>query len=119
MASARGSRETLARKLVPRSSMGVLRRDQGLALTPQFRGRFQRGLDDWRVAGAAAEMAADDLRDLTARRARPEGEIGVERHQDAGSAEAALQGVMAAKGRLKDPEPAGLRRQSLDGADRA
>ena len=35
----------------------------------------------------------------------------VERHQDAGRAEAALQRVMAAERRLQNRQPAGLRRQ--------
>ena len=44
-------------------------------------------------------------------------QIPVERHQDAGGAEAALQRVMAAERLLQHREPAGLRREPLDGAD--
>ena len=40
----------------------------------------------------------------------------VERHQDPGRAEAALQGVVTAERLLEHRKPAGLRRQSLDSA---
>src|SRR5262249_20795617 len=43
-------------------------------------------------------------------------EVSVERHQDAGRAEAALQGVVAAEGGLQDREPTRLRSEVLDGA---
>src|SRR6476646_9119628 len=43
-------------------------------------------------------------------------QVSIKRHQDAGCAKAALQGVMAAKGGLQDREPSRIRSEVLDGA---
>src|SRR5476651_227140 len=108
-ASAAGSRATLARKLVPRSSMRF-----GLA-------QFLRGIecrrDNRHVAGAAAEMAAEKFADLAFVRIRGAREIMIERDENAGGAEAALQRVVAAERLLQDRETVGRRGQALDGAN--
>src|ERR1700742_2311155 len=109
-AKALGSRSTLERKLLPRSSIGR-------TLPQSFGGIHGRG-HDGDIAGTAAQMAAEEFAHLVLGRVRLTPEIAVERHQDAGGTEAALQGVMAAEGFLQHGETAGLRRQPFHGADR-
>src|SRR6476646_10496432 len=110
MASAWGSRSTLAKKLVPRSNM--------CRCFAQPRCRIKRSGDNGNVAGAAAEMAA---KKIAQRRFVGRGvvaQITVERHHDAGSAEAALQCVMAAERLLENGEAARFRGKVLDRTDR-
>src|SRR5437870_140833 len=61
-------------------------------------------------------MSTQIFAQLQLRRIRMLPQVSVERHQDAGRAEAALQGVVAAETFLKDGEPTWLRRETLDGA---
>src|SRR5579859_1745467 len=110
MASASGSRSTLAMKLVPRSSMVRL-------LRAQAGGGGQRCGNDRCVAGTAAEMAREDLANLGLGRVGRLAEQGVERHHDSGGAEAALQAVMLAKALLQDRQTPGRRREPFDGPD--
>src|ERR1700682_1767051 len=108
-ASAWGSRATLARKLVPRSSMR-----RGL---PQFLRGIERGRDDRHVAGTAAKMAAEKFADVAFARIRCAREIMIERNENAGGAEAALQCVVAAERLLQDRETVRRRCQTFDGAN--
>src|SRR3954466_5484321 len=107
MASACGSRATLATKLVPRASMGGL---------PQLLRGIERRRDDRYITGAAAQVAAEKAADIRLVRRRMLAQGAIERHQDAGRAEPALQRVMAAECLLLPRQPAGLRLQSFDGA---
>src|SRR5580693_3306101 len=65
---------------------------------------FFNGRDDAGVAGAAAEVAAQDLADFGFRRVRIAGEEIGERHQNARRAEAALQRVIVAECLLQGVE---------------
>src|SRR4051794_34071628 len=94
IASACGSRSTLAMKLVPRSNMIGAFLPGGRR---HFRRRFERGANDRRIAGAAAKMPTEQIADLRFARLRMGAQENLQRHQDAGGAEAALQGVMAAE----------------------
>src|SRR6187549_383643 len=109
MASAFGSRATLATKLVARSSM-----DRTL---PQHGRCFHRSRDDRGVPGTSTEMTADDFFHFLGRGVRPSGEEGIERHQDPGGAEAALQRVMTTERRLQHGKPVRCGRETLDGAN--
>src|SRR6185436_20269906 len=106
IANASGSRATLAMKLVPRSSIA-----QSLC-------GIERGRDDRHIAGAAADVATEKLAQVLLGRVGDLAKIPVERHQDAGGAEAALQRVMAAERFLQHREAAGFGREALYGADR-
>src|SRR2546430_3289635 len=101
-ASACGPRSTLAMKLVPRSNMAV-------AFLPgcrrQFRGGFECGADDGRVAGATAKMSAEQIADLRLAGPWIGAQENIQRHQDAGGAEAALQRVMATERSLQRRQP--------------
>src|SRR5262245_29680068 len=108
MAVAPGSRATLARKLVPRSSIAA-------TFAQLLRGVERRG-DDRHVAGTAAQMSAEELAHLRFGRRWFVAQITVERHQDAGSAEPALQRVAAPERILQHREAAGLRREAFDSA---
>src|SRR3984893_16679934 len=112
MAGACGSRATLAREPGPRSSM--LR----LFLPPlaQALRRVERRRHDRHVAGAAAQMPGEERADVGFTRVRVVAQIIVERHQDAGRAEAALQGVMPAEGLLQQRASPRLWRKTFDGA---
>src|SRR5882672_5726555 len=80
IASASGSRATLATKLRPRSS-----------IAQPFRG-IERGRDDRHIAGAATQMSTEEITEFRLGRIRCPAQIPVEGHQNARSAEAALQG---------------------------
>src|SRR5258708_3381936 len=108
MAIARGSRATLARKLVPRSSMGLL---------PKALPGGQRRLHDGYVAGTAAEMARQHIADLRLAGVGLVAQQGIQRDQDSRRAEAALQAVMLAEAVLQRGQAARLGRDALDGAD--
>ena len=101
-------RITLPMKLRPRSSMAVAQ---------SFRG-IEGGRDDRHIAGAAAKMPTEELAQLGFGWIGRDAQVPVERHQDAGGAEAALQRVMAAERLLQHREASGLRRESLDRAQR-
>src|SRR3984893_544571 len=88
----------------------------GSGLTQFFRG-LERGRDDRHVAGAAAEVAAEKFADVAFARIGSPREIMIERNEDAGGTEAALQRVMAAERLLQDRETIGRRRQTLNGAN--
>src|SRR3954447_21265353 len=97
-----------------RWSLGVLHRGR----------RVPDGLLDVGVAGAPAEVAADDLVDLLLgdlRRPVPVLEPGLDRHEEARRAEPALQGVALAEGLLHRvqllPALAVVGGQPLDGLD--
>src|SRR5262249_27151676 len=64
-------------------------------LLPAPRGLFDRG-DDAGIAGAAAQVPAQDVADLGFGGVRIAGQVIGERHQNARRAEAALQSVMVA-----------------------
>src|ERR1700733_7856422 len=106
-----GSRATLATKLVPRSSICLLcvglARQQGCSI--------ERGVNDRGVAGASAEMAAQQVADFALAGPRPLTQKMIERHQNARGAEAALQCMVTSEGRLQDAEAIRRRRQTLDG----
>src|SRR5579859_1368644 len=93
-ASASGSRATLARKLVPRSSIDRLMAD----VSSQLRRGFERCLDDRRVARATAEMSGQHVADFGLIRIGAPCEQRIERYQDARGAEPALQGVVLPEG---------------------
>src|SRR3954467_11203240 len=100
--------------LRPAASSGVLHR----------RGRVPDGLLDVRVAGAPAEVAADQIVDLLLgdlRRGIACLEPGLDGHEEAGRAEAALQRVALAEGFLHRvqhlPAPAVVAGEPLDGLD--
>src|ERR1700740_2174465 len=111
MARESGSRATLARKLVPRSS---IRRSLRLAQA-LLRGEPRR--HDRDIAGAAAEMAGERLADLLLGRFRLVAQQGAERDQDARRAEPALQRVMLAIALLQGRQALRRRLQPFDGAD--
>src|ERR1700730_10058949 len=87
-----------------------------LGLTQSFRGVECRR-DDRHVAGAAAEVAAEKFADIALARIWRPREIMIERNKDAGGAQAALQGVMAAERLLQNREAIGRRRQTLKRAN--
>src|SRR5580658_2610522 len=97
IASALGSRATLATKLVPRSSICFLS-----ALIRQFRRGLQRRTHDRRVPRAAAQMTAQHIADACLIRPWVFAQETVERHQDPRGTEAALQRVIAFECRLQD-----------------
>src|SRR6266566_7917237 len=74
---------------------------------------IERRRDDRHIAGAAADVAAKEFAQRRFIRIDRAAQIPVERHQDAGRAEPALQRVMAAEGFLQHREPPGLRREAL------
>src|ERR1700724_1796691 len=84
-ASALGSRATLATKLVPRSSIGFL----PAQIVSHFRSRLQRRAHDRRVAGATAQMSGQQVANRRFVRPWMFAQEAIERHQDAGGAEAA------------------------------
>src|SRR5258707_2289883 len=108
MASAFGSRATLARKLVPRSSMQA-------SLAQPLRG-VERRRNDRHIAGAAAQVTAEKLPHVAFSRIGTRAQIPVERHQNSGGAKAALQRVMAPERLLQHGQPARAKLQSLDRA---
>src|SRR2546423_1600862 len=108
MASAWGSRSTLARKLVPRSSI--------VAVLTQFAGRFQCSSHDRSIAGASAQMARQTFANIRLGGVRSIAQQRIERHEDARGAESALQTVVLAERGLQRGKPIRRRRQSLDGA---
>src|SRR5665213_272565 len=114
IASASGSRATLPTKLVPRSSIRTLS-----ALVGQFGGGLDRRANDRRIARASAQMSAQQIANALLIRSLVLAQEAVERHQDAGGAEAALQRVMALERRLQDAEAAGRRREAFHGPDLA
>src|SRR3954471_3897438 len=59
-------------------------------------------------------MPAEEVADLSLSRRRVPGEVMVERHQNAGGAEAALERVVAAKRLLQHAEPVGRGREPFD-----
>ncbi len=67
----------------------------------QFRG-VERGADDRGVAGAPTQMAAQEIAYLIFGGLRLFTKVMIERHQDSGGAEAALQRVMALESVLQD-----------------
>src|SRR6516225_2131863 len=87
-------------KLVPRSSIDGLTID----CSPQLSRRFQRRLDNRRIAGAPAQMPRQHIADLGFVRLRTAGEQRIKRHQNAGSAEPALQCMIPLEGGLQDAE---------------
>src|SRR6516165_9894196 len=107
-ASACGSRSTAAQNVNPRSSIA--------GLSHSARG-IERSGDDWHVTRAAAQMPAKVFahRRLTGIRMIPQ--KGIERHQYARCAEAALQCMMAAEGLLQDRQAIGGGSEILDGAN--
>src|SRR5262249_23224213 len=108
----------------PRSAQTTFRRESNTGTTSllvsftQALRRVQCSRDNRQVAGAAADMAAQKFAQLGFARFWLLTQIPVERHQDPGGAEAALQGVMTPECLLKNREAAGLRRKPFDGADR-
>src|SRR3954454_4387362 len=106
MASALGSRETLAAKLVPRSNMR--------GLLAQHSSCLESGRDDGGIAGAPAEMAADNLLQVLLGRVGRRREIGVEGHEDSGGADPALQRMVPAEGSLEGREPVRGGGEALD-----
>src|SRR5436190_6320300 len=99
IASASGSRATLATKLVPRSSICLLS-----APVCQFRCGLDRRAHDRRIPGAAAQMPAEQIADAFLIRPRVLAQEAVERHQDSGCAKTALKGVISFECRLQDAE---------------
>src|SRR6516164_4085246 len=99
-ASACGSRATLATKLVPRSSIGFLPAQR----IPHFGSRFQRRAHDRRVARAATQMPGQEMANGSFVCQRMFSQEAVERHQDAGRAEATLERVIALERGLQNPE---------------
>jgi hypothetical protein len=71
------------------------------------------------IAGAAAQMAADDVADLGLAGRRRTGEQGRQRHQQTRRAEAALQRVMLAERDLQRRQRAVGPRQAFDRIDPA
>src|SRR6202140_5368886 len=114
IATASGSRATLATKLVPRSSIGFL-----LVLVGQFLCGFHRRAHDRRIARAAAQMPAEQVANVFVIRLLVPAQEAVERHQDAGGAEAALQRMIALQRRLQNAEPVCRRREPFHGAELA
>src|SRR5450756_2994271 len=84
---------------------------------PKSLGGVKRCGQDRYVAGTAAKMTAKKFAQLRLRGLRMRAQIGIERHQDAGGAEAALQRVMSAECLLQHGETARFGRERLDRAD--
>src|SRR5579863_5092703 len=114
MASALRSRSTLARKLVPRSSMIAFRLQFALL---QLARRLQRRPHDRAIAGAAAQMAREEFANLRLAGTGPIAQQRIERHQNARGAKSALQRVLRPKGFLQRRQAIRRRREALDGAN--
>src|SRR5271170_2402559 len=113
IASASGSRATLATKLVPRSSIRFL----FAQFVSHFGRRLQRRAHDRRVARAAAKMPAEEIANRRLVRPRMITQKTIQRHQNAGRAEAALQRMIALERRLQNAEAARRRREAFHGPD--
>src|ERR1035437_2795265 len=81
---------------------------------PKSLGGVKRCGQDRYVTGTAAKMTAKKFAQLRLRGLRMRAQIGIERHQDAGGAEAALQRVMSAECLLQHGEMARFGRERLD-----
>ncbi|EYD74259.1 hypothetical protein Rumeso_04123 [Rubellimicrobium mesophilum DSM 19309] len=90
---------------------------QGVMGLPALAAGGERGADDGLVAGTAAEIALQSGLDLDRARGRARHPEAVERHDDAGRAEAALAAVVGDHGPLDGVQPALGRAQVLDGDD--
>src|SRR5271167_3672241 len=110
IASAWGSRATLATKLVPRSSICLLS-----VLVQQFRRRLKRRAHDRRIPRATAQMTAQHIADFFLVRLRVFAQESIQRHQNSGSAKAALQRVISLEGRLQHTKTARRRREAFHG----
>src|ERR1039458_2723204 len=78
---------------------------------PKSLGGVKRCGEDRYVTGTAAKMTAKKFAQLRLRGLRMRAQIGIERHQDAGGAEAALQRVMSAECLLQHGETARFGRE--------
>src|SRR3979490_947561 len=78
---------------------------------------IESGVDDRGVAGAPAQMAAQEIAYLCFGGTRPLTKIMIERHHNPRGAEAALQRGMAFESPLKNAEPIGSGRQTFHRAD--
>ena len=96
----------------------AVRPDHGLSALPVGGARFEHGLDDRDVAGAAAQIARQRRADAVGVRLRFLRQKGMRGHQHAGRAEAALQRVMLAEGGLQRAQRVVVR-ETLDGDDAA
>src|ERR1700761_6480692 len=99
-ASVCGSRATLATKLLPRSSIGLLQ------MAGHFSRGFHRRTHDRRIAGTAAQTAGEEIADFLLGRSWMFAQEMIERHQDARGAKSALQGMIALERRLQNAEAA-------------
>src|SRR5262249_12998656 len=102
-----GSRATLARKLLPRSSMLFFSR------ITQPRSRVERSRDDRHVAGAAAEMPGKERADVGFVRVRIAAQISAERQEVAGGTDAARAPMMPAERLLQRRRPPGPGREAF------
>src|SRR5579872_2484832 len=115
MANACGSRATLATKLAPRSSIGFL----SARTARHFRGRFERGAHNRRIAGATAEMPGQKIADRLFAWFAVFTQENIERHQNARGAKPTLKRVIAFEGGLQNTEAIRRGGEPLDRPQRA